>query len=242
MEPVVLVTGSAQRIGACIARAFHDAGYFVLLHCRSKVAQAEHLMEELNQQRLNSAALVQGDIAETEGRAQIYRAVKEQTGSLDVLIHNASAFYPTPIEDATEDHWDQIMDSNVKGPYFLTQSLLPLLQESRGKIVFLGDVYGDRPLEKHSIYSASKSSALMMTQALAQELGPDIRVNAVSPGAILWPEHQDSPDHQATVLDKTALKRTGTPLDIARTVLFVTQSEYVTGQNIRVDGGRSINI
>lgn len=241
-RPTVLITGSAERIGAEIAKVFQAAGYSVLIHYRSKDQQAEALQAQLNRERKDSCQLIKADIAQSSGRQQIYQTIKKTRSKLDVLIHNASMFYPTKFSHTTEDQWDDLFNSNVKAPYFLTQLLLPFIEEASGQIIFLGDIYASRPLEGFPVYSASKAAALALMQALAKELGPDIRVNSVSPGAILWPNANNNQDHQAALLNKTALKRMGSTEDIAKAVLFLSSAEYITGHNLRVDGGRTLNI
>lgn len=242
MVPTVLITGSADRIGAEIARVFHTEGYFVLIHYRSRDKEAKALQHQLNSQRENSCELIKADLTQITGRQQIYQTIKKTRRKLDVLIHNASMFYPTELSLTTENQWDDLFNSNVKAPFFLTQLLLPFVKEASGQIIFLGDIYAHRPLEGFPVYSASKAAALALMQALAIELGPNIRVNSVSPGAILWPNTDNNKDRQTALLDKTALKCMGSTEDIAKAVLFLSSAKYITGHNLCVDGGRTLNI
>ena len=237
---VALITGSAKRLGAHTARALHAAGMDVIIHYRRSREPAQALLDELNACRLDSAFAVAGDLAETASIPDLVEQAAAWRNRLDLLVNNASSFYPTPIGGVDEAQWDDLMGSNLKGPFFLSQAIAPWLKETRGNIVNMVDIHGLRPLEEHPVYSMAKAGNAMMVKALARELGPEIRVNGVAPGAILWPAQglDDATRHE--ILNRTALKTTGSPDDIARTILFlVRDAGYITGQVINVDGGRT---
>jgi pteridine reductase len=238
-----LVTGAAKRIGAVIARTLHDAGANVAIHYNRSAAEAEQLAEELNRRRPNSAFTVAADMLDIGAVERMADQVLERIGSdkLDVLVNNASNFYPTPLGTITLEQWQDLMGSNLKAPLFLSQALLPALRAARGVIINIVDVHWQRPLRDHPVYGAAKAGLAMLTRSLAKDLGPDIRVNGVSPGAILWPDEGMSEALRASIIKQTALKRSGGPEDIASAVLFlVRDAPYVTGQIIAVDGGRSV--
>jgi pteridine reductase len=238
---VALITGAARRIGASIARMLHERGWNVVLHHRSSAAEAQTLCAQLNTIRPDSAHTAAADLRNVAQIRELARDASSAWGRLDALINNASAFYPTPVAAVTMEQWDDLLDSNLKGPFFLAQACLPALEQTGGSIVNIVDIHGDRPLRDYSVYSISKAGLAMMTKALARELGPRIRVNGVSPGAILWPEHDMNEEKRASILARTALKRPGEPADIARAVLFLlSDAPYVTGQIMAVDGGRSL--
>jgi len=239
----VLITGAAARIGAEIARTLHASGMNVVIHYRSSAAKAEALSASLNEIRNNSAQILQADLLQTQTLDLLVEKAAAIWGGLDVLINNASSFYPTPVGTITEKHWDDLMGSNLKAPVFLSQSATPYLQQSQGCIINIVDIHGFRPMKEHPVYCAAKAGLAMLTQSLAKELGPDIRVNGVAPGAIMWPSSELDPEVQASILERTSLKRQGCPQDIANTVKFlVLDAGYITGQVIPVDGGRSLNI
>jgi len=241
---VALVTGSARRIGAVTVRMLHQAGADVVVHYRSSADDAEKLADELNNIRANSCFLQQADLLEIKQLSAMVDSIIKQTGRLDILVNNASTFYPTAIGEITEADWDNLMGSNLKAPLFLSQAVAPHLIKNQGCIVNMVDVHGFRPMKGYPVYSAAKAGLLMLTQSLARELGPNVRVNGVAPGAILWPEAKENQNksEQQALLEKTALKREGTPEDIAKTVLFlVRDADYITGQVIPVDGGRMLN-
>jgi pteridine reductase len=236
-----LVTGAAKRIGAVIVRTLHEAGANVAIHYNRSADDAEHLAAELNRQRPQSAFAVAADMLDIAAVERMARDVVARAGRLDVLVNNASSFYPTPLGTVTLEQWRDLMGSNLKAPLFLSQALLPALRASRGVIVNIVDVHSQRPLRDHPVYGAAKAGLAMLTRSLAKDLGPDIRVNGVSPGAILWPDEGMSDALRAAIVKQTALKRSGEPEDIATTVLFlVRDAPYVTGQIIAVDGGRSV--
>jgi pteridine reductase len=237
-----LVTGAAKRIGAVIASTLHEAGANVAIHYYRSAADAEQLAAELNGRRPKSAFAVAADMVRTEAVEKMAKTVLERTGGrLDVLVNNASTFYPTPLGSVTEEQWRDLMSSNLKAPLFLSQAVLPALRATRGVIINIVDVHSQRPLRDHPVYGAAKAGLAMLTRSLAKDLGPDVRVNGVSPGAILWPDEGMTDGLRAAIVKQTALKRTGEPEDIARTVLFlVRDAPYITGQIIAVDGGRSV--
>ncbi len=240
--PVALVTGSARRIGAEICRHLHQQEYRVLIHYRYSEAEAKALAAELNQVRPDSARTLRASLTELTELRQLADAAQRQWGRLDALINNASAFYPTELAQTTEAQWDELTDANLKAPFFLCQALAPALRASSGVVINLADIHAERPPEGFSVYAISKAGLLMLTRSLAKELAPDIRVNAVAPGPILWPEGEAAATEaqQQQLLAKTPLGRMGTPTEIASAVLFLLQQQYITGQILAVDGGKSL--
>lgn len=240
-NPVVLITGAAHRIGAATAKLLHQNGMNIVLHYRSSREKAQALQKELNAIRENSVILIQADLHITNGLNTLVDEAVKAWNRLDVLINNASSFYPTKMGEATEQHWDDLVGSNLKAPFFLSQAAAPHLKKHNGCIINIVDIHAERPLKTFPIYSMAKAGLVMMTKALAGELGPEIRVNGVAPGAILWPENLDEVAKQR-IVSRTFLKRQGEPNDIAKTILYLaTEAGYVTGQIIAVDGGRSLN-
>ncbi len=240
-QQVALVTGGALRIGARISRVLHAAGFDIAVHYRSSRERAETLQRELESIRPGSVYLVQADLLEQDVIPGIISQVAGWRGRLDLLVNNASSFYPSPIGEVDERLWNDLMGSNLKVPFFLSQAAAPLLRKTQGAIVNLVDIHAERPKKGFSIYSIAKAGNAMLVKSLARELGPEVRVNGVSPGAILWPEEEMSDATRELILSRTALARTGTPDDIARTVLFLARDAcYITGQIIAVDGGRSV--
>lgn len=238
---VALVTGAAQRIGAEIARRLHAEGVDLLLHYRHSASAARTLVATLNGIRNDSARLVQADLGDLGALPGLIAAASDWRGRLDLLVNNASSFYPTPFGEVTAEHWDDLMAANLKGPFFLTQAAAPLLRASRGLVVNLVDIHAERPLAAHPVYSIAKAGNAMMVRTLARELGPEVRVNGIAPGAILWPEQGLAEETKQTILARTALQRPGTPADIARTLIFlVRDAPYITGQIIVLDGGRTL--
>jgi pteridine reductase len=238
---VVLITGGAKRLGASIARSLHGAGATLVIHHHHSKDAAEILVAELNQLRPASASTVAVDLLNTAQLPSMVMQCIQQHGRLDVLINNASAFYPTPVGTITEAQWNELVGSNLKAPLFLAQAAAPHLKTTQGLILNMVDIHAQRPLVEHPVYSIAKSGLVTLTKSLARELGPEIRVNAIAPGPVLWPEHDMSQELQQEIISKTALKRKGSPEDIARAALFfVRDAPYVTGQVLAVDGGRSI--
>src|SRR5215469_5769163 len=235
-----LVTGAAKRLGAAIARTLHAEGMNLLLHYNKSEAEAAALAKELNAARADSAAIAQADLANTQGLESLVKAALQWNG-LDVLINNASSFRPTPIGQIGEDDWDDLMGSNLKAPLFLAQAAAPHLKKNQGCIVNMIDIHAYRPLREHTVYCAAKAGLVMLTLSLAKELGPEIRVNGVAPGPVLWPDQGLDAATKKSILEATALKRKGSPEDIAGAVLYlVRDADYVTGQILAIDGGRSI--
>jgi pteridine reductase len=237
----VLVTGAARRIGAAMARGFHAHGAAVCIHCHQSIGEAERLRDELNDLRPRSAALVAADLLDLAALPRIVATAVNEFSRLDVLINNASSFYPTPLGEVSAAHWDDLMGTNLRAPFFLAQAAAPHLRATQGAIVNMIDIHGQRPLPQHPVYSSAKAGLAMMTRALARELGPEVRVNGIAPGPILWPERGMDAQLQDEIVAKTLLKRSGTPEDVVRAALFfVKDAPYVTGQILAVDGGRSV--
>ena len=243
-RPVALVTGSARRIGAAIARRLHAAGFDLVLHHRDSTGDAQALAAEFEVARAGSALALQADLAQFDRLPELVAKTVGHFGRLDALVNNASVFYPTPLGATTPAQWDDLFAVNARAPFFLAQAAAPHLAAAGGAIVNIADIYAERPLRAHAVYAMGKAALLHMTRALALELAPQVRVNAVSPGAILWPEHPGKSigkdaDAQAAILARTPLGRTGTPEDIAEAVRWLLQdARYCTGQVLRVDGGR----
>ncbi len=238
---VALITGAARRIGAAISRRLHQHGANVAIHYRGSADEANALCDTLNALRSDSATPLRADLSDTGAFPNLIESVTDWHGQLDILINNASSFYPTPLGQVSEADWDNLIGTNLKAPLFLAQAALVPLQASRGVIVNIVDIHAQRPLKNHAVYGAAKAGLAMLTRSLAKDLGPDIRVNGVSPGAILWPESDLSDDAKNSILGQIPLGRTGEPDDIAECVLYlVRDATYVTGQIIAVDGGRSI--
>lgn len=241
-RPVALVTGAARRIGAAIARRLHADGFDVALHFHASAAEATALAGELEMRRQGSTTLLQADLAEFDRLPELVAATVGRFGRLDALVNNASAFFPTRFGDTTPAQWDALFAANARAPFFLAQAAAPHLRATHGAIVNLADIHGERPLAGHALYGMSKAALLQMTRALALELAPDVRVNAVSPGAILWPDHGREDAVKQAVLARTPLARTGTPEEIAEAVRWLLcDASYSTGQVIRVDGGRTLD-
>ena len=243
IRPVALVTGAARRVGAAIARRLHAAGYDLALHCRRSRTELDALIADLERDRAGSTLALEAELANVEMLPDLIDAALERFGRLDVLVNNASAFYPTPVGTVTAAQWDELFASNARAPFFLAQAASAALQASRGAIVNLVDVYAERPLARHPLYSMAKASLAMMTRALALDLAPDVRVNAIAPGAILWPEAGKSTAERDALIARTPLARAGTPDDVADAVLWLARdARYTTGEVVRLDGGRSLNI
>ncbi len=245
LHPTALITGSAKRIGAEIVRQLHAAQWNLVIHYHHSQAEAQALAAELNDLRPNSAISVQADLNQPHQRTTLAQRACEQWQGIHLLVNNASSFYPTPLADASEADWDNLIGSNLKAPYFLAQALAPFLVETQGCIINIADIYADKPLRQHSIYSIAKAGNVMLTKSLAVELAPQVRVNGIAPGAILWPEQSDklSDEDKDKMLCKIPLQQRGQAQDIARAILFlVNNAPYVTGHILTVDGGRSLSI
>lgn len=244
-DKVALVTGGAKRVGAAICRRLHAAGANVIVHYRSSAAEAHALEAELRALRRDSVRLVQADLLPAGAAAELVREAVLTWGGLDVLVNNASSFYPTVLGEIGEKAWDDLIGTNLKVPLFLSQAAARELRKARGSIVNIVDIHAEFPMKNHVVYTAAKGGLLALTRSLARELGPEVRVNGVAPGTILWPENDTWQDEVARqrIINQTALKRIGEPDDIAKAVEFLAcAAPYVTGQVIAVDGGRSVNL
>jgi len=244
-EKVVLVTGGAKRVGAAICRRLHAHGAKLVIHYRSSHHEAHALQHELNQRRPDSASIVQADLLDMDLLSNLIDKTISRHGRLDALINNASSFFATPLNTCTVENWNDLVGSNLMAPLFLSQAAEPHLRKQHGCIINIIDIHTERPLKNFVIYNAAKGGLQALTKSLALELAPEVRVNGVSPGAILWPEDDTWSDEETrkTIIQGTLLKRTGAPEDIAKTVHFLIQdATYITGQIIAVDGGRSIHL
>ncbi|MCG8520068.1 MAG: pteridine reductase [Pseudomonadales bacterium] len=257
-SPVVLITGAAHRLGATMARHLHQRGWRVLIHCRSRRTQADALARELNRQREDSATTLAADLADLNQVEALAQQAVDQWGRLDALINNASEFFPTPVGETSADDWSRLLHTNLRAPYFLLQGCQAALTAAQGVVINLIDIYSERPLADHPLYCASKAGLAALTRSWANDLGPAIRVNGVSPGAILWPDQDDGyrpnddndgnpanddGDYRQGILRQTPLGRTGTPEDIAGAVAYLLcDAPFVTGQILSVDGGRSLSL
>lgn len=238
---VVLVTGGARRIGAEICRFLHANEFDIAVHYRGSATDAAALVNELNTRRMNSARAFPLDLKDTPRLAGLVDACVAHFGRLDVLVNNASTFYETPLSEVGESDWDELVGVNLKAPLFLSKAAADHLAANGGCIVNIADIHAERPLENHALYSVAKAGLVMLTRALAVELGPAVRVNAVAPGAILWPERGIGEGERRNILARTALERIGAPRDIARAVLFLARDAgYTTGEILAVDGGRGL--
>ena len=251
---VALITGAARRIGAAIARHLHRLNYRVVIHYHGSLIEAEALSDSLNQLRPDSAAIIGADLRDPGAVQALARHSIERWGRMDALVNNASTFYPTPLAKASEQDWDDLFASNLKAPFFLSQALSDELIRQAGAIVNIADIHARQPLREHSLYCMAKAGNLMLTKTLARELAPRVRVNGIAPGAILWPEHDQSPDDRSpdgeslevdgqrqAIISRVPLQRMGSPGDIARLAAFlITDAGYLTGQTIAVDGGKHL--
>jgi pteridine reductase len=237
---VILVTGGAKRVGAAICRRLHAAGARIAIHYRSSGQEALALQDELNARRAESASVFQADLLDLNALPQLVHKIIKKFGRLDALVNNASSFYPTPLADIDEQQWHDLLGTNLKAPLFLAQAAADELRRRHGCIV-----HAERPMHRHLLYSLAKAGLVALTRGLAQEMAPQVRVNAIAPGVIVWPESEAWTDEEQrrTIVAHTLLKREGEPDDIARTVAFLIQdAPYITGQIIAVDGGRSVNL
>ena len=234
-----LITGGAARIGAQIVKTLHHNQFNIIIHCNQSKDKAQLLCDELNLIRANSVEIVSGNLNNIDELDSLVSSIK----SIDLLVNNASVFYPKSVEDSEMKDWDDVININLKAPFFLSKGLSKTLSKNEGSIINIIDIHSERPLKKHAIYNISKAGLKMLTQTLAKELAPRIRVNGVSPGSILWPQDsaEISEDDKNLMLERIALHRQGSPQDIADTVLFLANSNYITGQIINIDGGRTLN-
>ena len=241
MQKNILITGAAKRIGAACARLLHNEGYNVFLHYKSSKEAAFLLCQELNGIRINSARMMQADLLDSSQLEALANEACLAWGGIDVLVNNASSFYPTAMSEVNDQQWDDLIGSNLKAPFFLAKLLVDTLVKNQGCIVNLVDIHAERGLKGYPVYSIAKAGLVAMTKVLAKELGPDIRVNAIAPGAIIWPETLESEQQQQEILQRVVLKRQGQPEDIAKAVRFLIQdADYITGQILTVDGGRTL--
>lgn len=238
--PVALITGAAKRIGAAVARKLHEHGYNVIIHYSHSRKEAQALVEHLNTKRVGSAACLCADLCDTENINVLANEAKAIWGYIDVLVNNASSFYPTPVGSITEADWTSLVGSNVKGPLFLSQALAYELKARTGCIINMVDMHIERPLPQHSVYLIAKNGLASLTRSLATELAPNVRVNGIGPGAILWPERAMDEEEKQKLLDTIPLGTLGNPDDIAETLWFLINASYITGQILFVDGGRSL--
>ena len=235
-----LITGAAKRIGAAIAKQLHQAGMDIIIHHNTSEKEANELVDELNSIRANSAISLQANLEKQETYEKLIEETLGFKNRLDVLVNNASLFYPTNIDSMDDKQWNEIINVNLKAPLFLSQYAAQYLRKNNGCIINIADIYGVKPLKDHTIYSTSKSGLITMTQSLAKELAPDIRVNAVSPGAITWPDNMQK-ETKEEILEHSALKRIGTMEDISKAALFlINDADYITGQILNIDGGRTL--
>ncbi len=236
-----LVTGAARRVGAEISRALHAAGANVVLHFRSSADAAEALVRDLNHTRAGSAVTAEADLLDLAQLQALPEVATRAFGGLDILINNASTFYPTPLGDITEIDWNDLIGTNLRAPLFLAQAAMTALRIREGLIINIADIHGARPLGRHPVYSIAKAGVIMLTKSLARELGPLVRVNAIAPGPVMWPEDGMDRELQTRIVERTLLKRSGSAADVARAVLFfATAAPFITGQILAVDGGRSV--
>ena len=239
-KKVVLITGGAKRIGACIARYFHDKGFYVILHYNSSAKEAEQLKSDLLSIRKNSCRTIQANFSDESSIDSALKDILDSTEKLDVLINNASGFFPTPIESATKEEWLTLLDTNATVPLLLIKSLKPLLEDSKGCVINISDSEVDSGIPEYSLYTAAKAALESLTKSLAKELAPNVRINAIAPGIILWPEDGAlDEEKKAEIVNKTALGREGEPDDIASATYLLYKSTYMTGQVLKIDGGRS---
>lgn len=239
--PVALITGGAKRIGAVIAQSLHHAGYQVIVHYHQSQTAARELVQRLNQLRENSAACFAADLNQFSALAGLIQQAQQVWGRLDVLVNNASSFYPTVVGKTTEAEWQDLMNTNLKAPYFLAQAAASHLAKQHGCIINIADIHGQRPLKNYPVYSIAKAGLMMLTQALARELAPAVRVNAIAPGVTLLSEQKTfTPEMVEQLKSKTLLKYFAQPQDIAQAVLFLIQQSAITGQTLNIDSGRSV--
>ncbi|HEY2416329.1 MAG TPA: pteridine reductase [Steroidobacteraceae bacterium] len=236
-----LVTGAARRVGAHIVRALHAAGANVMIHCHRSLEEAQRLAEELNRARNASADVAVADLCDTAQLPRLVARTCERFGGLSLLVNNASSFYATPLGSITPQQWNELMGANLQAPLFLAQAAMQPLRRSRGSLINIVDIHGLRPLRDYALYCTAKAGLIMLTRALARELAPEVRVNGIAPGAVLWPAGGLEEERKERILAQIPLQHAGGPEDIARTVLFfAADAPYVTGQILAVDGGRSI--
>jgi pteridine reductase len=239
---VVLITGGAKRVGAATCRRLHSAGANLMLHYRVSAGEARLLQAELNHQRKDSVALIQADLLDIAKLPAMVDQTVQSFGRLDALVNNASSFFQTPVGEITAAAWEDLIGTNLRAPLFLSQAAAPALKKSQGAIVNITDIHAERPLKNYVVYSVAKAGLVGLTRSLARELAPEVRVNAIAPGPILWPDDETFDElSRQRIISHTPLKREGTPEDIAKAVHFLlAEATYVTGETINVDGGRHV--
>jgi pteridine reductase len=237
-----LITGAARRIGAQTAQTLHENGANIIIHYGQSAWAAQELVERLNEKREDSAKALQADLLDIDAVNQLAKDAIESFSGLDILVNNASTFYPTPLGTIDQRQWDDLMGTNIKAPLFLSQACHQALKQSGGSIINMVDIHARSPLKDHVTYSCAKAAKIMLTRSLALEMGPEVRVNAIAPGAILWPDGEQGmdPEFQQEILDKIPLQRRGEPHNIADAILFLVSNNYVNGQVIAIDGGRQL--
>jgi len=237
-----LITGAAKRVGAVTAKKLHSNGYNVVIHYGQSASEAEQLVNALNEKRKNSAVAIQADLSDLSAVSKLSKAAVAQWGGMHALINNASAFYPTPLNESTIKQWDELFNSNAKAPYFLAQSLAGTLAESEGAIVNMVDIHATHPLKHYNLYGMSKAALAFMTKSLAKDLAPHVRVNGIAPGMVMWPDEEIHELDREKLLRRIPLKKSGTPDDIANAIAFLVEQPYITGQILAIDGGRSLMV
>jgi len=238
----VLITGGAKRVGAAVCRRLHAAGANLMLHYRASAGEARLLQAELNHQRENSVALIQADLLDLAKLPALVDQTLQSYGRLDALVNNASSFYPTQVGDITSENWEDLIGTNLRAPLFAAQAAAPALRKTQGSIVNITDIHAERPLKNYVVYSIAKAGLVGLTRSLARELAPEVRVNAVAPGPVLWPDDESFDElSRQRIISHTPLRREGTPDDVAKAVHFLLfDATYVTGETINVDGGRHV--
>jgi pteridine reductase len=239
---VVLITGGAKRVGAAVCRRLHAAGANIMLHYRTSAGEARLLQAELNHQRKDSVALIQADLLDLAKLPSLIDQTVQTFNRLDAVVNNASSFHPTPVGEISEEDWEDLIGANLRAPLFISQAAAPALKKTQGAIVNITDIHAERPLKNYVVYSVAKAGLVGLTRSLARELAPEVRVNAVAPGPILWPDDEEFDElSRQRIISHTPLKREGTPEDIAKAVHFLlAEATYVTGETVNVDGGRHV--
>ena len=239
---VVLITGGAKRVGAAVCRRLHAAGANLMLHYRTSAGEARLLQAELNHQRKDSVALIQADLLDLAKLPSLIDQTVQTFNRLDAVVNNASSFHPTPVGEITEEDWEDLIGANLRAPLFIAQAAAPALKKTQGAIVNITDIHAERPLKNYVVYSVAKAGLVGLTRSLARELAPEVRVNAVAPGPILWPDDEEFDElSRQRIISHTPLKREGPPEDIAKAVHFLlAEATYVTGETVNVDGGRHV--